>query len=162
MTKSKITSVILHEVFNQKKTLSFLIIFTKLKTIKLFIMKTNFTRIKTAVIATFLALFLSANLYAQPANDDCVNAIAVTVGTDEATCVSSSGSTVGGTPSTEPLSVCSGSWFGDDIWFSFETGATIPADGLTIKAFYGTEPGDLGQAGMGLYASCDVNESPLL
>lgn len=125
-------------------------------------MKTNFTRIKTAVIATFLALFLSANLYAQPANDDCVNAIAVTVGTDEATCVSSSGSTVGGTPSTEPLSVCSGSWFGDDIWFSFETGATIPADGLTIKAFYGTEPGDLGQAGMGLYASCDVNESPLL
>ena len=124
-------------------------------------MKANFTKTKATVLVTFLALFLSANLYAQPVNDNCVDALAMTIGVDEASCVPVAGSTVDGTPSTEPFSVCSGSWFGDDIWFSFTTD-DVPADGITIKTIYGTEPGDVGAAGMGLYESCDVDATPMI
>ncbi len=124
-------------------------------------MKTNLTLRNLTPLFTLLALLFSTQVFAQPANDDCANAFAVTIGVDEANCVPVEGSTVDGTPSTTPSSVCSGSWFGDDIWFSFTTGSTIPDNSITIKAFYGTEPGDLGQAGMGLYESCDLDAVPL-
>jgi Secretion system C-terminal sorting domain len=125
-------------------------------------MKTNLLLRNLTPLLTLLALLFSTLVFAQPANDDCANAFAVTIGADEDTCVPVEGSTVGGTPSTLPANVCSGSWFGDDIWFSFTTGSIIPDDGYTIKALYGTEAGDLGQAGMALYESCDVDEDPLV
>lgn len=125
-------------------------------------MKAKITLRKLAAIPTMVALLFSTYLYAQPTNDNCVNALAVTIGIDEASCVPVEGSTVDGTPSAIPSNVCSGSWFGDDIWFSFTSGSTVPDDGYTIKALFGTEPGDIIQVGMALYESCDADAIPLV
>ncbi len=126
-------------------------------------MKTNRTLRNFTLFLTLLALLFSTQVFAQPpANDDCANAFPVTIGVDEASCIPVAGSTVGGTASTTPESVCSGSWYQDDIWFSFTTDAVVPEDGYTIKAYYGTETGDLGQAGMALYNGCNADAIPLV
>ena len=103
-----------------------------------------------------LGLLMTANImFAQPANDDCSGAVPLTVAADEASAVGVSGTTVGGTASGAPLSpisVCSGSWFSDDVWYSFTTGATVPQNGVTVKVI----PGTMTLLGIAIYTSCDT------
>ena len=108
-----------------------------------------------------LGLLMTANvMFAQPANDDCSGAIALTVAPDEASATPVAGTTSGATGSTSPTSVCSGSWFGDDVWYTFSTGATAPANGVTIKATAST--GSIFQPlGMAIYLGCGANEVPI-
>jgi len=111
-------------------------------------------------LAFFLCvgLLLSANaIFAQPANDNCSTAVGLTVAADEASATAVSGTTVGGTASTTPASVCSGTWFGDDVWYSFTIGATVPANGVTIRV----TPGTMNLLGMAVYTGCGTNEVPL-
>lgn len=114
-------------------------------------------------LAFFLCLgfLMAANVvFAQPANDDCSGAIALTVAADEASAVAVAGTTTGATGSTNPTSVCSGSWFGDDVWYTFTTGATVPANGVTIKVT--PSAGSAFQPlGMAIYLGCGANEVPI-
>ena len=124
-------------------------------------MKTNLTLRIFSTLLTLCALLFSVEVFAQPPNDECVDAIEFTIAADEASCVEVDGDTNGGTGSTEPASVCSGSWFGDDIWFKFTTPATVPNGALIIKSNFGTEAGDVLSVGMAIYESCDAGAEPL-
>ncbi len=98
--------------------------------------------------------------FAQPANDDCPSATEITLAADEGSCVLVEGSTVGGTPSVAPDFVCSGSWFSDDIWFKFSTGADVPSGGVVVKAYFGDSNMDVPAIGMAIYAGCGSAELP--
>jgi hypothetical protein len=105
-----------------------------------------------------IGLLLSASaIFAQPANDNCSTAVGLTVAADEASATAVAGTTTGGTASTTPTSVCSGSWFQDDVWYSFTTGATAPANGVTIKV----APGTMSLLGIAVYTGCGATEVPL-
>lgn len=112
-----------------------------------------------------LGLLMTANvMFAQPANDDCGGAIALTVAADEASATPVSGTTTGATPSgaatNSPISVCSGSWFGDDVWYSFTTGAVVPANGVTVKVTAAANS-PFQVLGLALYAGCDTAAIPV-
>lgn len=102
-------------------------------------------------------LFFNLNAWAQPANDDCADAFEVIYSDDEATAVLVAGDTRGGTASTEPTTVCSGSWYTDDIWFTFTTPAVLPPNGIVVKCYFNnaTNPTDVPAVGMALYENCD-------
>lgn len=124
-------------------------------------MKTNFTLRRLTPLLTLVALLFSIHAYAQPANDNCSTATEITLAADEASCVPVTGNTVGATQSNTPTSVCSGSWFADDIWFKFTTGATIPDGSVVIKTEFGSVSGDVPAVGMAIYESCGMSEIPL-
>jgi hypothetical protein len=112
----------------------------------------------------FLGLILmSATAWAQPANDDCADAFEVVIGDSEANAVAVDGDTRGATASTLPASVCSGSWYTDDIWFKFTTPVDVPANGLVVRVYFNnaTNPTDVSAIGMAIYESCGVDETPL-
>ncbi len=111
-------------------------------------------------LLTTLLLFGVLKLFAQPANDDCANAVPIMLGNDEATAVAVEGNTTGGTPSSTPQSVCSGGWFGDDIWFSVDL-IDVPENGIIVQLEFGENEGDILTAGMAFYASCDVDAPAL-
>ncbi len=106
-----------------------------------------------------LMMLVGTLAMAQPANDECVNAIAVAIAADEASCTATTATTVGGTGSAAPDFVCSGSWFGDDIWFSFTTGATVPANGVIVKTYFGNV-GQVPAVGMAVYPDCGTAALP--
>ncbi|MEM1322291.1 MAG: T9SS type A sorting domain-containing protein [Bacteroidota bacterium] len=119
---------------------------------------------KVRFLQTFFtfALILAVSMaYAQPANDDCGGAIAVELGADEASCVKVDGNTTGGTGSLNPLSVCSNSWFGDDVWFTLEAPATFEQEIITVKTEFGGQGGDVLAVGMAIYPSCNPDERPI-
>lgn len=64
--------------------------------------------------------------FAAPANDDCSNAIALTVSTDDLCDNKATGTTVGATTSSETLDCSSGSIIYNDVWYSF----TPTVDGI--------------------------------
>lgn len=104
---------------------------------------------------------MTANvMFAQPANDDCSGAIALTIAADEPSAVAVAGTTTGATGSTNPTSVCSGSWFGDDVWYTFTTGATVPANGVTVKVTPSTGS-SFQPLGMAIYLGCGAGEVPI-
>ena len=125
-------------------------------------MKTNLTLQNLTPLLLLLTFLFSKQILAQPANDDCTGAIEFTIGADEASCVEVEGTTVGATESSEPTSVCSGSWFADDVWFKFTTGSTLPEGSIVMKVNFGTEGADLLFVGMAVYESCGTNEIPIL
>ncbi len=111
-------------------------------------------------LAFFLCfgLLLSANiLFAQPANDNCSTSVPLTIASSEAAATPVSGTTTAATASTSPTAVCSGSWFGDDVWYSFTTGATVPQNGVTIRV----TPGTMSLLGMAVYTGCGASEAAL-
>lgn len=111
---------------------------------------------KLVTFALMLGCVLSANFaYAQPANDNCATATSLTIAASQATCTATAATTLGATQSTAGY-VCSGTWYQDDVWFSFTTGAIVPADGYTIKL----TPGTTSTFGMALYKSCAVGALP--
>jgi hypothetical protein len=114
----------------------------------------------SATLAIFFSLFLSNISFAQPANDDCANAEALVLYASPEECVQVTGNTVGATASP-PAGVCSGSWYQDDVWYSFTTGNEIPEGGITIKTSVGGVSTDCIATGMALYTSCDENGAPI-
>ena len=93
----------------------------------------------------FLAL-TSVTMFAQPANDDCANAVALTVAADKASCVSVDGTTLDATFSAAPTDICAfqGNRLPDDVWYSIDVlGVT---NGLTIELDFGSLEGDLNVA----------------
>ena len=112
----------------------------------------------------FLGLFLmTATAWAQPLNDDCSGAFEVILADSEANAVAVAGDTRGATASTEPSSVCSGSWYTDDIWFKFSTPSVLPANGVIVRVYFNNaiNPTDVPAIGMAIYESCGVDETPL-
>lgn len=127
-------------------------------------MKNKFTSIfKLLSLAFFLCSGVS--LFAQPANDLCGGAIEIGIAVDEASCVWVDATTVGTTSAsaiaaTTPT-VCSGSWFEDDVWFSVTTGATVPVTGLVVRTEFGSVAGDVPAVGMAFYNSCDAGAASI-
>ncbi len=121
-------------------------------------------KVTLRISSLFFGLVLwSATAWAQPANDDCANAIEVVFADSEANAVLVGGDTRGATASTLPTTVCSGSWYTDDIWFKFRTPANLPANGIVFKAFFNnaTNPTDVSAIGMAIYESCGADETSL-
>jgi hypothetical protein len=100
---------------------------------------------------------------AQPLNDDCSGAFETVFSASEATVVLRAGDTRGATASTEPTSVCSGSFYTDDIWFKFTTPAVLPDHGVVVRVYFddSLNPTDVPAIGMALYSSCAIGETPL-
>ncbi|NML71088.1 T9SS type A sorting domain-containing protein [Chryseobacterium sp. RP-3-3] len=84
-------------------------------------MKKLLNRLLLLLILT-LNISISAQTFPPPTNDDCVNAIPLTVNGDMNCAVSSFGNTLGATSSGIP-STCFGNT-DDDVWFSFVAVAT--------------------------------------
>lgn len=60
-----------------------------------------------------------------PANDDCAGAIALTVNADLACGVTTTGTTVGASQSTETAPSCSATGIDDDVWYTFVATGTV-------------------------------------
>jgi len=73
--------------------------------------------------STWAGPFNFKTLYAPPVNDDCENAIALTVNPDLACTSVTAGTVAGATPSNTDTTACYGSE-DDDVWFSFIATAT--------------------------------------
>ena len=90
------------------------------------------------------SLLFSASAYAQPANDNCTGAIAITVGGG----CTSGGSNVGATASTTATPTCWGSK-SHDVWYSF----VASDDSMTISTdYYGDGSGDLTDTEIAVYS----------
>ncbi|MFK8006692.1 MAG: T9SS type A sorting domain-containing protein [Saprospiraceae bacterium] len=122
-------------------------------------MKNKFTSI-SRLLPLLILLFGSMNLSAQPANDNCDSPTPITLAADLASIVWVDGDTrmaQDATVLTNTPGVCSGSWYIDDVWFSFSTGATISEGGLVVQTEFGAQPDDVAGIGMSFYTnSCDV------
>ena len=119
-------------------------------------------KVTLRISSLFFGLVLwSATAWAQPANDDCVDAIELVYAVDEANAILVDGDTRGAIASTTPATVCSQSFYTDDIWYKFRTPVDLPANGVVIKAYYNnaTNPDDLTSVGMAVYESCDLDAS---
>ncbi len=115
---------------------------------KIFSLQKNF-------LLLVLCLAMGTTLYAQPANDDCLSATVLTVAADEMSAVQEAGDTRGTVDATTvagPL-VCSGSWYTDDVWYSFTVGATVPTNGITVRTYYTGTGTDLPNVGMAIYTN---------
>ncbi len=118
-------------------------------------MKNNFT-INSRISILAMLLFFSMNLFAQPANDNCDAPTPITLAADEASIVWVDGDTrmaQDATVLTNTPAVCSGSWYIDDVWFSFSTGATISEGGLVVQTEFGSEADDVSGIGMSFYTN---------
>lgn len=117
------------------------------------------------VLLTFIFLIFSNFLWAQPSNDDCSTPTSISLGLDSISCVPIRGDTRGtidATQVTDSPTVCSGSWFTDDVWFSVETGEDIPPFGITIEVRLDTTSGtELIEQGMAIYKDCDSESIPI-
>lgn len=112
---------------------------------------------KQFILLPFFTLLIFTNYsFGQQSvnNDDCNGAFPLTVAADESSAFLFIGTTIGATASIVPTTVCSGSWFGDDVWYEFTTDLIVPPNGITIKVkpilnspFQGL--------GMAVYTSCD-------
>ena len=118
-------------------------------------MKNKFTSI-SRLLPLLVLLFSSMNLFAQPANDNCDAPAPITLAADEASIVWVDGDTrmaQDATVLTNTPAVCSGSWYIDDVWFSFSTGATIAEGGLTVQTEFGPGADDVAGIGMSFYTN---------
>ena len=102
-------------------------------------------------------------IIAQPANDDCINAIQIALAESEPEAVLVDGDTRGATASITPSTICSQSFYTDDVWYKFTTPADLPVDGIVIKAYFNNVeiPTDLPHVGMAVYAGC-ASDEPLV
>jgi len=111
------------------------------------------------LLSLIIVMCASVLAFAQPANDDCSTPTLLVVGADAASCTPVAGDTRGTVDARTvdgPL-VCSGSWFYDDVWYSFETGATTPQFGVTIEVRLDeTNDDELTEHGLAIYVDCDT------
>jgi hypothetical protein len=103
-------------------------------------MRIYYTRFLT-ILLFFAASSFSQSAYAQPSNDDCANAILLTVGT---TCNFVQYTNVNATNSTGVSNPDCAHYAGGDVWFK----AVVPANGaIELDAL----PGTMTDGGMALY-----------
>jgi|GEM_PF-859616 len=76
-------------------------------------------------------------LMTPPANDNCANAVALTVNPDTTCTVTTAGNTLGATNSNVSVGTCSGTP-DDDVWYSFIAGATAHTVSLSNVVSTGT------------------------
>ena len=126
-------------------------------------MKKTFTSF-SKLLCFLLFLSFSTNSLAQPANDRCENATTIMLAADAASIVYVDGDTrdtedatmVAGYPD-----VCSGSWYTDDVWYTFSTGATVPEFGIVVQTEVGSVSTDVVNHGMGVYNDCAEGSAPI-
>ena len=118
------------------------------------------------LFSLMICLGMSAVLFAQPANDDCSSPTPIVLGANPSNCTPVPGDTRGTVDATTVAgpSVCSGSWFADDVWFEFTTGSATPPNGIVVEIM--TDPSnntDLGEAGMAVYEGndCAATNAPI-
>lgn len=112
----------------------------------------------------FIMVFLGTTAaFAQPENDDCASAFNIVFADNEESVIKVDGDTRGASASTLPaIGSCSGSFFSDDIWFTFTTPATLGEGEIVIRAYFGDLPStDVPAIGMALYAGCGDGELPI-
>src|SRR4249920_1513744 len=120
-------------------------------------------KITLRISSLLIVLFSwSASVWAQPANDDCSGAFNVVFSTSEANVVVTEGDTRGATASTIPASVCSSTFYTDDIFFKFTTPAVVDPAGIVIRVYFDNSvvASDVSAIGMALYESCDPGAIP--
>lgn len=88
-----------------------------------------------------------------PDNDECAEALPLSVAPDKASCSELAGTTINATQS-EPAPSCSFTWYDDDVWYTFETGADLPETGIVISVDHEEHDG----SGIAVYDSCGGNE----
>lgn len=100
----------------------------------------------TSIAAGILVFFLHTELTAQPANDNCVNAVLLTSNTS---CVNTAGTVQAATNSGVAIAPCTGTP-DDDVWYRFVTvstdhtialsniGSNLNASGARMQLFSGT------------------------
>ena len=116
------------------------------------------------LLSLIIVMCASVLAFAQPANDDCSTPTLLEVGADAASCTPVAGDTRGTVDATmvEGPEVCSGSWFTDDVWFSFETGATTPQFGVTVEVrLDANNDTELLEQGMAIYLDCETTSMPI-
>ncbi len=127
-------------------------------------MLTNRLPVSKLLFFLLLSTF-SFSSVAQPVNDRCDTPTLLALGLDAETCILARGDTRGTEDATTigdvPL-VCSGSWFTDDVWYSFNTGDEVPAFGVTVEVRLDPTSGtELIEHGMAIYQDCDSETSPI-
>jgi len=118
-------------------------------------------KVTLRISSLFFGLALwSVTAWAQPVNNDCVNALPVVYADNEAAAVLVAGDTRGATASTTPSSVCSQTFYTDDIWYYFRTPVNLPNDGILLKAYFDRTitQTDIPSVGFAVYAGCGSNE----
>ncbi len=101
------------------------------------------------------------NFYTQPANDDCANAIALTVNTTNICTTSTFGTVAGATPSNDGSDVCAGTE-DDDVWFTFVATDTTHLINLNNPANGSTDLNNIlysGTCGSLTQVSCNLNNN---
>lgn len=116
------------------------------------------------LLSMIVMLCATVMVFAQPANDDCSTPTLLVVGADAATCIPVAGDTRGTVDATTVTGpeVCSGSWYTDDVWYSFETGDDIPEFGVTIEVRLDPTSGtELIEQGLAIYTDCEAATMPI-
>lgn len=105
----------------------------------------------------------SLQAWAQPANDECVNAFNVVFAADETSVVKTNGDSRGATASSVPaIGSCSGTFYTDDTWYTFTTPSTFTSDAVAMRVYFGDGTStDVPAIGMALYESCENGEEAI-
>ncbi len=116
---------------------------------------------KTKINLIILLLSSYSITWAQPANDDCANAFQLELANGEAEAILVDGDTRGATASATPSTVCSQTFYTDDVWYKFTTPSILPDGGIVIKAYFDNivNPTDLPHVGMAIYEGCGFDEA---
>lgn len=115
----------------------------------------------TRTLLFFGILLFNSFVIGQPSNDNCANAFGLEIAADEASCNLIAATTVGATPSSQPVNVCSGTDFADDVWFSFTTEAVVPEGAVVIRCYFSEPFVDVPSVGMAVYKSCSFSAVPI-
>ena len=107
----------------------------------------------------------SFSIFAQPANDRCSSPTLLEVGLDAESCILVRGDTRETEDATlveDAPMVCSGSWFIDDVWYSFNTTDSIPPFGVTVEVKLDPNIStELIEHGLAIYLDCDSKSDPI-
>ena len=129
-------------------------------------MKFNYlqlTKIRSFRYLLFFAFVLSAGfVIAQPANDKCSGASTIIVANDSASCVMTSGTTIGTTDGSldqGPTSPCSVNFVRDDVWYKFKIPAGSDEKSVIVSIDYGSLSTDIKAVGIAIYNSLDCSTS---
>lgn len=114
---------------------------------------------KLFTLAFFLGI--AGFAFAQPSNDMCSSPTPMVLGANSSNCTPVNGDTRGteDAQTVEGPVVCSGSWYADDVWFEFTTGAAIPPEGITVIANFdpNATATDVPFVGMAVYPAGDCS-----
>ncbi|MEO6132259.1 MAG: hypothetical protein ABIQ02_10455, partial [Saprospiraceae bacterium] len=111
----------------------------------------------------FVLFSWSASVWAQPANNDCSGAFNVVISSSEQNVIVTEGDTRGATASTLPATVCSTTFYTDDIFFKFTTPAVIDPNGIVARVYFdnSVNPTDVSAIGLAFYEGCGAGEIPI-